>query len=223
MTSGERWLDTQWPLVRGRLPAPPARVVEIGCGPLGGFVPMLRAEGYDAVGIDPRAPEQLHYRRVEFERAPLPPQVDAVIASASLHHVADPAEVLDRVAGALTSGGTVVVVEWAWERFDEQTAAWCFERLGPDDEAGWLHRRRDEWLASGREWPSYLRDWTQRDGLHPSELLLRLLDERLERRLLTHGPYFFPDLFDTSEADEQAAIDAAVIQPTRVDYVGTRR
>jgi hypothetical protein len=52
--------------------------------------------------------------------------------------------------------------------------------------------------------------------------VLRLLDERFERQLLTHGPYFFPDLIDTTEADEQTAIDAALIQPTRIDYVGTR-
>jgi SAM-dependent methyltransferase len=123
-------------------------VVDIGCGPLGGFVPMLRAEGYDAIGIDPQAPEQPHYRRIEFERAELPPQVDAVVASTSLHHVADSAEVIDRITSTLTSGGAVVIVEWAWEKFDEQTAAWCFNRLGPDDETGWLHRRRDEWLAS---------------------------------------------------------------------------
>jgi hypothetical protein len=106
------------------------------------------------------------------------------------------------------------------EKFDEHTAACCFKRLGPDDEAGWLHRRRDEWLASGHEWPSYLRDWAERDRLHPGDMLLRLLDERLERQLLTHGPYF--DLVDTTEADEQNAIDAAQIQPTRIDYLGTR-
>jgi SAM-dependent methyltransferase len=222
MTPGERWLATLWPLVRGRLPAPPARVVDIGCGPLGGFVPMLRADGYDAVGIDPQAPEQPHYQRLEFEHAELPPQVDAVVASTALHHVADPTDVIDRITSTLTSGGTVVIVEWAWERFDEQTATWCFERLGPHDEGGWLHRRRDEWLASGRDWPSYLSDWAERDRLHPSELLLRLLDERFERQLLTHGPYFFPDLVDTTEADEQTGIDDALIQPTRIDYVGVR-
>jgi len=46
-------------------------VVDIGCGPLGGFVPMLRAKGYDAVGIDPRAPEEPHYRRVANGGAPV--------------------------------------------------------------------------------------------------------------------------------------------------------
>src|SRR6266540_1631425 len=52
MTPGERWLTATWPVVHARLPAAPARVVEVGCGPLGGFVPMLRANRYDAVGID---------------------------------------------------------------------------------------------------------------------------------------------------------------------------
>jgi SAM-dependent methyltransferase len=222
MTPGERWLDTLWPLIRARLPTAPARVVEIGCGPLGGFVPMLRVDGYDAVGIDPQAPDDAHFQRIEFERAELPHQVDAVIASTSLHHVADPAQVIDRISNTLTSGGALVVVEWSWERFDEQTAAWCFKRLGSDDQAGWLHLRRDEWLASGHDWPSYLRDWAERDRLHPGDLLLRLLDERLERQLLTNGPYFFPDLVDTTEADEQTAIEAGQIQPTRIDYVGTR-
>ncbi len=178
---------------------------------------------YDAVGIDPRAPDDAHYQRIEFERAELPRQVDAVVASTSLHHVADPAQVIDRITNTLRSGGALVVVEWGWEKFDQQTAEWCFERLGPDGEAGWLHRRRDEWLASGHEWPSYVRGWAERERLHPGEVLVRLLDERLERRLLTHGPYFFADLAGTTEDDEQTAIDAGHIQPTRIDYVGTRR
>ncbi len=223
MTPGERWLSATWQVVRSHLPSAPARVVDVGCGPLGGFVPMLRSDGYDAIGIDPEAPDEAHYQRIQFEHAELPQQVDAVIASTSLHHVTDPAEVIDRISSALTSGGAVLVIEWAWEKFDEETANWCFKRLGPQDEAGWLHHRRDEWLASGREWPSYLRDWAEREGLHPGEALVRLLDERLERALLTHGPYFFPDLAGTTEADEQAAIDAGQIRASRIDYAGTLR
>ena len=67
---------------------------------------MLRAEGYDALGIDPEAPEGAHYRRIEFERADLPRQVDAVVASTSLHHVANPAQVIDRIRE--TAGGDAV-------------------------------------------------------------------------------------------------------------------
>src|SRR6266511_3918268 len=64
MTPGERWLTATWPVVRACMPAASARVVEVGCGPLGWFVPMLRANRYDAVGIDPRAPDDAHYQRI---------------------------------------------------------------------------------------------------------------------------------------------------------------
>jgi hypothetical protein len=131
--------------------------------------------------------------------------------------------VIDRMTDALTSGGVVVVVEWAWEAFDTQTARWCFERLAPDGEPNWLHRRREEWLASGREWPSFLRAWAEGHGLHPGETIVRLLEERLEPRHLGRGPYFFPNLADTTEADEQAAIDAGQIRAIRIDYAGTVR
>ena len=223
MTASQRWLDATWPFVRASLPPEPGRVVDLGCGSEGGFVPRLRAEGYDAIGIDPEAPAEAQYQRVEFERAELPGQLGAIVASTSLHHVSDPAAVIDRITSALASGGRVVVVEWAWEGFDEETAEWCFTRLGPDDEAGWLHRRRDEWLASGLRWHDYLRAWAERERLHRGDELVRLLDERLDRRRLGRRPYFFPDLADTSYADEQAAIDAGAIRATRIDWVGALR
>jgi 2-polyprenyl-3-methyl-5-hydroxy-6-metoxy-1,4-benzoquinol methylase len=113
VTAAERWLAALWPVVRGRLPAPPAQIVEIGCGSLGGFVPMLQASGYEALGVDPEAPDGEHYRRVEFEQAERAQDVDAVVASTSLHHVADPTEVLDRIATTLAPGGTLIVVESA--------------------------------------------------------------------------------------------------------------
>jgi SAM-dependent methyltransferase len=223
MTAAAHWLAAVWPVVRGRLPAPPAQVVEIGCGSLGGFVPMLRASGYEAVGVDPKAPDEEDYRRVEFERAELFDDTDAVVASTSLHHVVDPALIIDRIRGILTRGGTLVVVEWAWEAFDEPTARWCFARLGPDEDAGWLHRRRDDWLASGQKWEAYLRGWAERERIHSFAVLLPLLDRSFDRLHLSPGAYLFPDLAGTSEADELAAIDAGEIRATRVDYVGRMR
>jgi SAM-dependent methyltransferase len=198
-------------------------VLEIGCGPLGGFVPKLRASGYDAVGVDPQAPDEAAYLRIAFELAELPGEVDALVASTSLHHVADPGEVIDRVANVLASTGTVVVVEWNQDGFDEPTAEWCFERLGPDADPGWLHRHRDGWAASGQPWSLYLKEWAREHGLHSAGTLLRLLDARFARQHLEYGPYFFPDLAATTEDDERAAIEAGRIRATRLDYVGTLR
>jgi SAM-dependent methyltransferase len=216
----EQWLTAVWPLVRAHLPGAPARVIEIGCGPLGGFIPMLRTSGYAAMGVDPEAPDGADYQRIEFERVTFPPGVDVVVACTSLHHVADPDVVIDRIAATLASGGTLVVVEWDWESFDERTALWCFGRLDSAEPANWLHRRREDWAASGRDWAAYVRDWAEREGVHSGQRLLRSLDRRFERLLLAPGPYFFADLVDTSEADEAAAIDAGEIQATRIHYVG---
>jgi SAM-dependent methyltransferase len=218
--AAERWLQAIWPVVHAQLPPAPARVVELGCGPLGGFVPRLRASGYDAIGVDPKAPQEAGYQRVEFEQADLPAEADALVASTSLHHVADPAEVLDCVAATLAPAGTLVVVEWAWEEFDEPTAQWGFDRLGSEE--GWLRRRRDEWLGSGEPWSTYLQGWAREEGLHEAKTLLALLDERFERRQLPRGPYLFADLSSTSPEEEQHAIDASEIRAIRVDYAGRK-
>ncbi|WP_158558066.1 hypothetical protein [Spongiactinospora gelatinilytica] len=37
--SAEPWLAAMWPFVLANLPPAPARILEIGCGPAGGFVP----------------------------------------------------------------------------------------------------------------------------------------------------------------------------------------
>jgi hypothetical protein len=59
--------------------------------------------------------------------------------------------------------------------------------------------------------------------LHTGQAILRALDARFNRRLCRFGPYFFADLGDTSQAEEQAAIDAGQIQATGIWYAGGRR
>jgi SAM-dependent methyltransferase len=223
MTPDERWLTAVWAVIRDRLPAMPAVVLEIGCGPLGGFVPMLRTAGYDAVGVDPQAPDGPWYHRIEFEEFRPPEPARAVVACTSLHHTTDVGAVLDLARSALTGGGSIVVVEWARERFDAATAGWCFDRLPPPaGEPAFLQRLHDEWRESGGRWETFCRDWARSEGLHAGEDIVRELDARFERQLLARGPYFFADLADVSEGDEQAAIDAGQIQANRIVYVGRR-
>ena len=224
VTSDERWLAANWPFVYASLPVAPARVLEIGCGQRGGFVPMMQAAGYQATGVDPEAPPGPSYRQVEFERYAAPGQLDAIVACTSLHHVAGPAAVLDLAAQALAPGGRAVIVEWARERFDEATARWCFARLpGPDDDPGWLHQRQAEWRESGQPWDACLRSWVDAEGLHAGQDILDELDARFDCQAVAYGPYFFADLTGTSDTDEQAAIDSGLIQANRIQYAGRRK
>jgi SAM-dependent methyltransferase len=224
----ERRLTAMLPFVRGHLPRAPARVLEIGCGPLGGFVPALQQLGYDAVGVDPQAPQGHGFVQTEFEQYDLQQAVDVVIACASLHHVADLDEVLDAVRSSLAPAGVVVVVEWAHERFDEPTARWCFDRLpegdhdsGQDGDS-WLTRHYDDWSASGLAWAEYWSQWSEAEGMHSGSAIVAGLHARFDCLKLMHGPYFFSGLGRTSD-EEQAAIDAGAIQPNGIRYVGRRR
>jgi SAM-dependent methyltransferase len=224
VTSDERWLDANWTFVHSWLPAAPARVLEIGCGPRGGFVPVMQAAGYQATGVDPEAPPGSSYRQVEYEQYAAPGQLDAIVACTSLHHVAGLAAVLDLAARALAPAGRAVIVEWARERFDEATARWCFARLpGPGDDPGWLHRRQAEWRESGQPWDACLESWVHAEGLHAGQDILDELDARFDCQAVAWGPYFFADLAGTSDTDEQAAIDSGLIQANRIQYAGRRK
>jgi SAM-dependent methyltransferase len=214
------------PFVTGQLPGPPGQVVEIGCGQFGGFVPALRSAGYEATGIDPRAPDGPWYVQAEFEQYESTEPAAAIIACTSLHHVADLDDALGRVKAGLAPDGVLVVVEWARERFDEATARWCFGRLPPaadEEDHDWLRERQKDWRASGQPWDAYLRSWAAEERLHAGHDILAALDARFDSVLTSLGPYFFADLADTTEADEQRAIDAGQIQATRIQYAARRR
>jgi len=221
MAVGERWMSSLWPFVHEHLPGAPARVLEIGCGQYGGFVPRLRAAGYEPTGVDPNAPAAAGYHQIGFEEFEPDGRYDAIVASRALHHVSDLGAVLDRMEAALRPGGALIVIEWEWERFDEPSARWCFERMdGADDEPYWLGRRRDGWAASGEPWDAYFPAWAAGHGLLPVGGILDELDARFDRRLRARGPYFFAEL-GVSEEAEQAAIDAGEVTATGVRYVAS--
>jgi hypothetical protein len=153
------------------LPPAPARVLEVGCGERGGVVPALVDAGYDALGVDPRAPLGPRFRQVDFRE--LEGDFDAAVAGRVIHH-------LDPLDGALDHlallAPVLVVDEFAWNLIDAPLQEWyeAARRALPD--------------ASG---PPSLDEWRWRHAdLHPHEAVLEGLRARYDERVLEWVPYF---------------------------------
>jgi SAM-dependent methyltransferase len=206
---------------------PPARVLEVGCGN-GELAVALDRTGYSVTAIDPRAPEGPIFRRVGIEEFAEPGPFDHVVAILSLHHVEDIAGALDKMADLLRAGGTLIAVEFAWDRIDAATAEWARARL-PAPASGrhsWLERWCRGSAHHGGDEVGHLHagahasEWTNEEGLHPSARILEEIGRRFARRSFAWWPYLYSDLDDTSETDELAAIEEGEINATSFCYVG---
>ena len=208
-----------WPWVRTQLAPTTGPVLEVGCGPIGGFVPALLAAGRSAVGVDPLAPGGPEYRQATVEEVAPDGSFGAVIACASLHHVRDLPALADHLAGVLRPGGRAVVVEWAWERIDAATVQWCFDRLPDGAQDSWLSRQRAAWQESGLVWDEYVRRWAAAEDLQPGAQVARALGNRFRTLSEEDVPYFHPYLTVDEDA-ERAAAAAGLIQLAGIRWVG---
>jgi SAM-dependent methyltransferase len=203
--------------VRAHLPAPPARVLEVGCGS-GDLARSLAAAGYEVTAIDPQAPDGPIFRRVGIEDFTGPGPYDAVVADRSLHHIADLPGALERFATLLRPDGMLVLTEFARERMHGVTA-------------GWYHRQRQALAAVGLSEPvgescdDWLRRWEEahRD-LHTCAAILGALAQRFYERHLEWAPYLFEyELDELLEPLERALIARGLIEATGFRYVGSPR
>jgi len=218
--------------VLGQIGDPPARVLEVGCGE-GELARALVCAGHCVTAIDPRAPEGPIFRRQRVEEFSDPAQFDHVVASLSLHHVKDLGIALGNIADLLRAGGTLIVVEFAWDRIDEATAEWALERLpdaSPSEKPSWLERCCRGWARGsegeahdhGDHAGAHFAGWAGEERLHDSRQVRSELERHFVERHFEWVPYLYPDLDDeTSEADEGAAIEAGTINATGFRYVGT--
>lgn len=218
-----RWLESEWSFISAALPPAPARLLEIGCGPAGGIVPAALAAGYEAVGVDPQAPDGAAYQRMPFEEYEPSSNVDVVVSVQAIHHLTDLDAAFERVDRMLTDDGVLVIVEWAWEHIDEATAQWLFARVPADATSGWAGARRDDWHASGLPWPEYRDRWALGHGLHSWRAVESALGKRFDTVARDDAPSLFGDVSEVSEEAERAAIAAREITATGIHWVGRRR
>jgi hypothetical protein len=193
-----------------RLPTPPARVLEVGCGWEGGLTPALAAAGYDVLGIDPEAPEGPQFVRATIEQLDDPGPFAAVVASRVLHHVSPLGAGIEKLARLAP---LLLVDEFAPEQIDEPTREWYESQ----------HRLL---VAAGADplGPPDLGEWAERHpDLHPSHVVLDELARRYETTFLQWRPYLSRWLGAASEELEQAAIDAGTIRSVGFRYAGLVR
>jgi SAM-dependent methyltransferase len=200
-----------------QLPPAPARVLDVGCG-AGELTTALAVEGYDVLGIDPRAPQGDRFRRVLLEDLdPKDETFDAVVASHSLHHIRDLDQALDRIAALLRPGGVLVLDEHGWDAADEPTLDWFWNQrralaaAGHGDAPASLAAMRDEWE-------------TEHLGLHGLETMRSAIAERFEERSFVRTPFLHRLLGGVAtEVLEQALVEAGAIQPLGFRYAGVPR
>ena len=202
---------------REQLPAPPARVLEVGCGQ-GELTTALAVAGYDVLGIDPVAPEGESFRRIRLEDLePADGPYGAVVASYSLHHIRDLDHALHLIVELLEPGGVLVVDEFGWDLADEPTLDWLYGQrralaaAGVGEAPASLEAVRDEWEA-------------EHLGLHGFEALRTAFDARFEEREFARMPFFHRQLGGVAtEVLEQALVDAGAIEALGFRYAGVAR
>jgi Methyltransferase domain len=184
-------------------------VLEIGCGDRGGLVEDLASAGYDAFGVDPRAPEGPRFRQIDFRE--VDETFDAAVAVRVLHHV-DP---LDEAVAKLASLAPVLVVdEFAPERIGGAAQDWYEAQFRILRAAG-----------ATPEAPESLDEWRSRHpDLHTSETLLGALRAHYDERVLEWRPYFYRWLRGpTTEGLERALIGADAFEPVGYRWAGSAR
>jgi SAM-dependent methyltransferase len=162
--------------VRANLPAPPARVLEVGAGN-GELARALESAGYDVVAIDP-APGDASVRACALHELDEPPaSFDAAVAVVSLHHVDPLADSLRRLAAVLVPGAPLVIDEFDVGAFDSDAAQW------------WLDQRHT--LGGGERATAEELVQEHRHHLHALDRILAALRADFDFGTAVRGPYLY--------------------------------
>ena len=189
--------------MRENLPAPPARVLEVGAGD-GALAEALRADGLDVVAIDPQpsGPGVREVALLDLDDGPF----DAAIAIVSLHHVEPLEASCRRLADVVRPGGALMAFEFDVDHVDERAARWWLDASGRDDHTP------AEVVAELRA------------HCHPVPRVLAALEEGFALSSVVRAPYLYrwaraPELRDA----EEQLIAAGELPVTGVRIVGARR
>jgi SAM-dependent methyltransferase len=196
--------------VRGALPAPPVRVLEIGAGK-GELAGVLRDAGYAMTAVDPAAePGGIVTPCALLETSG---SFDAAVAVVSLHHIDPLKESCAHLATLVPPGALLVIDELDIDRYDERAMRW------------WHSQRQS--LGLGPEehdhGPLEILDH-MREHIHPLEAVCAALRPYFEVGHPVRGPYLHrwelrPSLYEV----EVDLIAAGLLPAVGARLIATRR
>ena len=200
--------------VTAQLPAPPARILEVGCGS-GELARETSRRGYEVVGIDPDAPEGAQFRKATLEDFSTSELFDVVVANRSLHHIVDLQGGIDKIHSLLAPSGRLILNEFAWDRMDHATAAWYAAHVskpGPKDASLLPGAFPGEWVA-------------EHEGLHGFEAMRAEVGQRFDEELFEWTPYVAHHYLERDDLaeEENRLIESGEIRAMGFRYVGMRR
>lgn len=190
---------------------PGARILDVGCG-AGDVSQALRAQGFDVLGVDPRAPREPGFLAVAVEDLVEPGGFDVACAVMSLHH-GDLDAMCRSIHALVRPGGLFFVWDFSWVDYDTRAHAWVgrYDRSSDvDHPSDGPHEVRDNSVAG---WA------TEHAGLHDRGAMGEALERWFlieEARSATYLAWMLerPDL----EPEEQAWIDRGELPGLGVEW-----
>lgn len=194
--------------VRANLPAPPARVLEVGAGD-GALARALAGLGYDVVAIDP-APGGAGVRACRLHELDEPPaSFDAAVAIVSLHHVDPLAESIAHLAGLLRPGAPFLVDEFDVGAFDRRAAGWWLEQRGA---LGADHAPSADQLVD-----------EHRAHLHPVDRIVQAIEPHFQVGTPVRGVYLYRwDLGEPVRAVEEELVGRGELPAVGARFLARR-
>lgn len=177
------------------LPAPGARILEVGCG-AGDVALGLGRAGYDVIGldVDPDVVGVAKAKGVDATVGSFPLEsgvegpFDAVLFTRSLHHIEGLPAVYDRTRELLANDGVLVVEDWAWNRVDVRTATFASRLLQLGAELGLSDL--DRWMRASDPHEAWHEEHGHHD-LHFGETMWGAAGRWFDTSEIERAPYFY--------------------------------
>jgi SAM-dependent methyltransferase len=196
--------------VRAALPAPPARVLEVGAGK-GELAGALVDAGYEVTAIDPAAePGGIVQRRALLDAEG---SFDAAVSIVALHHVEPLDESCAHLASLLGAGAPLVIDELDIDRYDDRALGW------------WLSQRRVLGFADdehGHDGSNIVE--RMREHIHALETVCAALRPHFDLGQPVRGPYLHRWELRASLHDAEVDLIASGLLPAvGARLIATRR